>query len=114
MFYNEYDINYYELINNNINNIIINKKVKEIHIDDIKIGDYIYITFIPDSQKYIYSLYSKIGKVIKIDLENKNILDFPDIIIMNNDGYEENILHGSYAYYGNSLGYNYYIFLIEN
>ena len=113
MFYDEYEINNYELINNNINEIINNKKIKQIQISDIKINDYIYITFTPDSQKYIYSLYSKIGKVIKIDLKN-NILDYPDIIIMNNDGYEENILHGSYAYYGNSLGYNYYIFLIEN
>ena len=113
MIYEQYEIDNYEKINNYINKIIVNKNIKQIYIDDIKVGDYIYINFTPDSQKYIYNLTSKIGKVINIDLEN-NMFNLPNIIILNDDGDEEELLHGSYAYYGNSLGYNYYIYLIEN
>jgi hypothetical protein len=40
------EINYYENKYNEINNIIQNKECILKNINDIKIGDYIYITFI--------------------------------------------------------------------
>jgi hypothetical protein len=102
---------FYNTNETNIYNIIKDKTKQEINIDSLKIGDYVYISFIPDSQKYIYDLTSKLGKVIKIDNIDK---EFPDITILNYENESEDLLHGCCSYYGQSLGYSYSLYLIKN
>ena len=89
-------------INTYINNNFLDKKKTEINIIDIKIDDIIYIEFMSDSQKYIYDLYPKFGKII-------NIIN-DDIIIKNLNNDEERLLHDNLSYYGNSLGYSFNIY----
>lgn len=92
-----------EQINNYINTILSNKQ--KIAIDDIsnlELNDIIHINFIPDSQKYIYDLYPKFGKIISIENEK--------IIIENLDDAHEDLLHEGVSYMGQSLGYSYYIY----
>ena len=101
----------YNTNESNIFNIIKDKAKQEINIDELKIDDYVYISFIPDSQKYIYDLTSKLGKIIKIDNKER---EFPDITILNYENESEDLLHGSCSYYGQSLGYSYTIYLIKN
>ena len=89
------------IINNHINNNYLNKKKVQININELNINDIIFIEFFPDSQKYIYDLYPKFGKII-------NIKD--NIIIKNLNNQEEFLLHDSVSYYGTTLGYAYYIY----
>jgi len=95
----------YDYENIKINEYISNNNKKEISIDELKIDDIIKIEFIPDSQKYIYDLYPKFGKIISINNDN-------NIIIKNLDNNFENLLHDSVSYYGDSLGYSFIIFKI--
>ena len=106
----DYRENYTNIVNN-INNIINTKNKEEININDLKINDYIYIDFIPDSQKYIYDLTPKLGIISSIINNND---DIPNITILNYNDIYENILHDYCSYYGTSLGYTYTIFLIKN
>jgi hypothetical protein len=54
-------------INNYINTTLFNKqKITIDDISDLELNDIIHINFIPDSQKYIYDLYPKFGKIISI------------------------------------------------
>ena len=71
MFYDEYEINYYEKEIDDVNEFIGNKETKNISGLDIQIGDKIIVYFYPASQKHIYTLYPKYGEVI----ENKNTQD---------------------------------------
>lgn len=113
MFYEDDDeIKFYNNKFNIINNIIKDKEISVIDIENLKIDDYVYIIFTPDSQRYIYNLTPKIGTVKNILSKNKYINNFPDIIILNDDNVEENLLHGSYSLYG-SLGYSFIIYLIK-
>jgi len=92
-----------EQINNYINTILLNKQKFPIdNISDLRINDIIHINFIPDSQKYIYDLFPKFGKIFSIENEN--------IIIENLDKIQENLLHDGVSYMGQSLGYSYYIY----
>ena len=110
----EDDMKNYTNIVNNINNIINTRNKEEININDLKINDYIYIDFIPDSQKYIYDLTPKLGIISSIINNNDEIDNIPNITILNYNGVYENILHDYCSYYGTSLGYTYTIFLIKN
>ena len=101
----------YTKIVNDINNIIKNKSKEEINIDNLKINDYVYIDFIPDSQKYIYDLTPKLGIISNIEYNNDN---YPNITIKNHDDLYENLLHDCCSYYGTTLGYSYSIYLIKN
>ena len=110
---------YYIKCNNIITNIIVNKTCILIDINDIKIGDNIYINFIPDSQKYIYELYSKCGSVESIEIKNQ-INPYTDknenyykIIIKNSSDNLEELFHEGVSYLGTSLGYSYFIYLIK-
>ena len=117
-FYNDYEIEEYEKATNEIKLIISNKKLKKVNLNEIKIGDMIYISFYPCSQKYIYTLIPKIGKVISI--ENKTIINYDekeediiDVKIKNNTNEVEQLLHPGVSYMGHSLGYDYLIYLVE-
>jgi len=92
-----------EQINNYINTILLNKqKIAIDNISNLELNDIIHINFIPDSQKYIYDLYPKFGKIISIEND--------EIIIENLDKAHENLLHEGVSYMGQSLGYSYYIY----
>jgi len=92
---------------------------KPININDLKIGQQIYINFIPYSQKYLDILNSKIGTIYSInkfnyfdEISNRNETRY-DIKIKNNEGEIGDLLHESVSYYGNSLGYDYCIYLLN-
>ena len=94
----------YEQITQEIQNILVNKQMIKINIEDININDTIYIIYMPYSQRYIYLLHPKYGTVISIDNNN--------IIIKNINNETENMLHDNISYFGDSLGYEYIIYKI--
>ncbi len=103
--YDQYEIDFYKNISDKISDIIKDKKIIPIELKDLIKDQYIYINFFPDSLKYIYYLYPKIGKVELVD-EN-------EINIINIEGNIESLLHDSVSNtYSNSLGYYYNIYLI--
>lgn len=111
-FYDQYEIDYHDEICKKLDNFLNDTMYVNIDITDIKVGQEVFITFIPNSQKYIYNLHPKFGKIHfvpdKFDLEN-----FEDFIsrikIINHEGKLENLFHPSVSYYGDSLGYSYII-----
>jgi hypothetical protein len=105
--YDNDKIEFYTNINNQINLYLKDKKKIEINIDNIQINDIIYIDFIPDSQKYIYELYPKLGIVNKFENDEYFILN-------NITNQIEPLLHDNVSYYGNTLGYGYLIYKIIN
>lgn len=109
--YNNDEIENYYAIIDEINFILLSKTKSEISIDDININDIVYICFYPNSQKYIYSLIPKLGKVIRCknnDQEN-NI----EIKILNYKNEIESLLYSSVSYMSHSLGYEYQIYLVK-
>ena len=117
-FYNDYEIEEYEKITNEIKSIISNKKINKVNLDEININDTVYICFYPCSQKYIYTLTPKIGKVVSI--ENKSFINYNEeeenviyIKISNTKNEIEDLLHPGVSYMGHSLGYDYIIYLVE-
>jgi hypothetical protein len=103
--YDSYEIDFFDNISIKIDDIIKNKKLITIELNELVKDQYIYINFSPDSLRYIYTLYPKIGKIESID---KN-----EISIINIDGNSESLLHDSVSNaYSNSLGYCYNIYLI--
>jgi hypothetical protein len=103
--FNSDEIKLYENKNKIIKNIIINKKISNLKFENLKIGQTIYIEFIPYSQKYIYFLYPKYGIIQSI---HNDI-----IIIKNENNIEEELLHDGVSYLGNCLDYEYDLYLIE-
>lgn len=113
----------YNLIINELQKIIADKKLIPRKLSEINVGDKVYINFYPNSQKYIYTLYPKLGTVknIKIyelddcELDDCELDDyeFPSITIENYKGEVEELFHNGVSYYGDSLGYDYSIFLVE-
>jgi len=112
--YNQYDIDNFnnetnkknEFKNKFNNYIFIN------NIDKLKINDIVIIEYYPYSQKYIYNLYPKFGKIINIlnlELYNDDILS---IIILQNNNEIYNASHGQYNMY--NRGYDYDIIKIQN
>ena len=99
----------YNTIITNIDNIIKDKIKKEVKINELKINDYVYIEFYPNSQKYIYDLTPKLGIVSNII--NDSI--YPNVIILNSEGHEEQLLHDGCSYLGQSLGYEFCIYIIN-
>jgi hypothetical protein len=82
---------------------------KYIKIDELKVGQKIHISFFPDSQKYLDLLTPKTGIITTIDKFRKDY----NIIIKNEDGKLEPLLHEGVSYMGHSLGYFYTITLVE-
>jgi hypothetical protein len=99
----------YNTIITNIYNIIKDKPKEEIKISQLKINDYVYIEFYPDSQKYIYDLTPKLGIITNII----NDYPYPNIKIINFLGDEEELLHDGCSYLGQSLGYEFNVYLIN-
>jgi len=106
MYYNSEEDNYYNEQVNIINNYLKDKIKIRIDLQDIKLNDNIYIDFIPDSQKYITTLFPKYGKIINIEDNNIEIFNLSNIT--------ESLLHDSVSYFGDSLGYSYVIYKILN
>ena len=84
-----------------------------VNLNDIKVDDKIFITFCPDSQKYINSLYPLFGIVSNILPENSN----PDsdftierLELTNEEGKKYSAAHGWCGYYGDSRSYYYSIY----
>ncbi len=118
-FYQEDEIKNYEESTDYITNLIANSKIKPIEISDLQVNDTVYINFYPNSQKYIYSLYPKYGKVLSIKLDKhfdnleKKYYQNYIIKIQNHNGLIENLLHDGVSYYGTSLGYDYSLYLVQ-
>ena len=117
-FYDDYEVDEYEKTTEEIKLIISNKKLKKVNLNEINIDDTVYICFYPCSQKYIYTLGPKLGKVISI--ENKTTTNYNDeeahmvyIKIKNHKNLIEDLLHPGVSYMGHSLGYDYLIYLVE-
>jgi hypothetical protein len=72
-FYDDYEIEEYEKTTEEIQSQIANKKLKKVKLNEINIDDVVYICFSPCSQKYIYTLVPKLGKVICIENKKKII-----------------------------------------
>ena len=98
----EYD--YYEQQLNSFNQYIGGKELVKVKLEDLKIGDIVYVQFCPYSQKYLYDLIPKYGEIISIGDEYK---------IKNQHDFEERLLYGSVSYYGDTLGYDYDIYLVK-
>jgi hypothetical protein len=116
--YTDCEIDEYNKINEEIKSIVLNKTVTKIDINNVNINDMVYICFYPNSQKYIYTLTPKIGKIISI--EKNNLSKYNDeeencinIEIINHKNKRQNLLHSGVSYMGHSLGYDYQIYLIE-
>ena len=107
--YNHDEIDKYNEEYNKINNYITNILKKTISnnylttLENLKIGDIIYISFIPQSQRDIYALYPKFGSVIEI------INDYVKIKNLDND--EEELLFEPVSIF--SLGYSYDIYIFS-
>lgn len=87
----------------------------KVEYSDLKINDCIVCYFHPDSQKHIYDLYPKYGKVIEIisSTEKKSEdffseFDIENIIIEFNNN-KEKLSHQWASYLGNNRGYSYTI-----
>ena len=104
---------YFNKVQNEIYNKITLNKLIPVEILDLKIGDKILVNFHPYSQKHISSLHSKMGTIknIEFDKLNDDVTSF--VTIKNYKEEVENLLHEGISYYGDTLGYNYSIFLIK-
>jgi len=90
-----------------------------IAFSDIKVGDKLIIYYYPDSQRYINVIYPKFGDVIKIDSEIQMTNDFfseknIERLTLKNQEIEYNASQPWCSYYGNSRGYVYDIYRLEN
>ncbi len=103
----------YNLITDELQKIISNKKLTPLKLSEVKNGDQVYINFYPNSQKYIYTLYPKLGTVEKIKMYKFDNNEIPSVTIKNHKGEIEDLFHEGVSYYGDSLGYDYSIFLVE-
>ena len=111
--YNDYEIDEYEKITDEIKSIILDKHIIKVDINNLKINDMVYVCFYPDSQKYIYMLTPKIGKVSSIVNCTEEDEEDKYINIINDKNETEDLLHPGVSYMGHSLGYDYQIYLIE-
>jgi hypothetical protein len=99
--YDEEEIIYFRNEEMSIEKLLFNKRMIEIELENIKLNDLIYIKFIPYSQKYIYRLYPKYGRL----LNDNKIKTYKNSI--------EDLFHDTVSYYGESLGYDYVLYKIE-
>lgn len=87
-----FDDSEYNTIVEKTNEIIGNRNKVPIKLSDIRIGDNILVQFYPYSQKYIYSLYPKIGTVRTKEIYVHNGNDFPSISIANSEGKNRRVI----------------------
>ena len=111
--YNDYEIDEYEKITEEIKSILLNKPITKVDINNLNINDLVYVCFYPDSQKYIYTLTPKAGKVASIEKCIDEEEEYFQIKIINYKNETEDLLHPGVSYMGHSLGYDYQIYLIE-
>jgi len=116
MLFDNNEENYYNTCYEQIETLINVKSYSEIFINDLKIGQTIFVTFSPDSQKYIYTLYPKCGYVHSIKRENLELesnLSFDNLFkieLQNLNNELEPLLHEPV---GSMYGYIYNIYLIS-
>ena len=85
MFYDEYEVNFYEEQHKQMLEFIGNKTEEEINERDLQIGDKIVVYFYPASQKYIYLLYPKYGTIIKNTNQYIDEFSLMNIMLKNNN-----------------------------
>jgi hypothetical protein len=108
--FNESDIENYDNNTSTIQQLTKNYTKKQIKLEDLKINQVVIVNFYPHSQKYIYDLTPKFGKIIEVP-ENGNIFGYKIINYNTNSSEEiELLFHECMSYYGDSLGYEYDIF----
>ncbi len=106
MFYSDYEINYFDEQILKVNKFIKNTPTQQIYENEIKVGDKIIIYFYPNSQKYMYILYPKYGKVIE-DRNNSDEEYSLLNVIIKNDNEIYNAFHCGVSLY--STGFDYEI-----
>ncbi len=106
--YDDFDIEYYEKKTQESLVFINSQELVKININEINVNDKIIINYYPQSQIYIYDLYTKFGIVTEIKYEvNDDKLFF---IKLKNDNDIYDASHGYLNIY--SRGYNYTIYKI--
>ena len=86
-----YDIEYEKATSRKVSISIFTEDWIECNLEDLKVGDIIYVDYFPDSQKYIYTYPPEYGNVDSIeevmvtDLNNKTTKEL-SIKIVNHNG----------------------------
>lgn len=112
-YYDDYELEKYNEMCNNIEEFCMEKQKKDILLNELLIGQTIIIHFYPYSQKYIYKLYPKYGKIIKLGTLN-SLEDFLIEYLDEENNYKTTrLFHESVSYIGNDMGYDYVINLVE-
>jgi hypothetical protein len=111
--FNDYEIKNYENEVSKIEELTSHCKKTSIKLKELKVGQTVIINFIPYSQKYIYILTPKYGKIVQVS-ESNNLVDYK---IQTQDSENkiqtEYLFHPGVSDYGESLGYDYSIKLVE-
>lgn len=105
----DYEVQNYKNEYRQINKLLENRILTPVNLEDLKPGQLLFIDFIPYSQKYICLLVPKFGKLQRI--LNKN--ELYNLTIINYKNQEERLFHPALSYFGDSLGYDYIINLVE-
>jgi hypothetical protein len=104
MFYDEYEVNFYEEQNKQILEFIGDKTKEEIKERNLQIGDKIVVYFYPASQKYIYTLYPKYGTIIENTNQDNDDFSLMNIMLKNNNT-EYEAFHGGVGLYSRAFDY---------
>jgi hypothetical protein len=123
--FDEFEIEIYEKENEEIQKITKDHKQTPIRLEELQVGQIVLITFCPYSQRYIYTLTPKLGQIVNIpdshDLFQYKIKSYKSGKTFESDEPDESeiiiyedMFHPCVSYYGDSLGYDYSISLIEN
>jgi hypothetical protein len=106
MWYDTYDIEYFEKQNENSLIFINSLELIEINVKDIVIGDKIVINYYPDSQKHIYDLYTKYGLVTDYIVNDSE--DELSFFKLRNENTSYNASHGCIGLYSRGYWFNIY------
>jgi hypothetical protein len=111
--FNDYEIEDYENEVEKIQQLTSQLKKTPIKLDEIKVNQSVVINFYPNSQRYIYILTPKYGKVVQVS-DSDNVFDYK-IVSYNSKSESESeyLFHTGVSYFGDSLGYDYSINLVE-
>jgi len=110
--FNDYEVELYEKEHEQIQEIIKDNNLIPIKLEDLKDGQTVLINFWPFSQRYIYYLIPKLGKIVHIP-DTNDLYDYKIQSYKSNVGIES-LFHPNVSYYGDSLGYDWDIKLVEN
>jgi len=92
----------------------------ECKIDNLTIGDVIYVEYFPDSQKYLYTHYPEYGYVRDINVNkykselDGRIIEELNVEIMNHNGKLVNINKEALSIYSKGYGMNIVKFVLQH